>query len=104
MLLMSAAAASIQARGLILMCLFGWFRRAPQHTDDTDAPTTRCWVWLGSRRMLTGTPYVFSKDKAEGDRLDLQHHMLKVAAGGNYQAPIRQPCTILDVACGTGIW
>ncbi len=44
------------------------------------------------------------KDKLEEDRLDLQHHLLKLAGGGNYRAPLRQPRAILDVACGTGIW
>lgn len=86
------------------MRLFGWFRRAPQQTGESEAATPHRWAWLGGRRILANTPYVFPKDKAEGDRLDLQHHMLKVAAGGNYRAPIRQPGDILDVACGTGIW
>jgi ubiquinone/menaquinone biosynthesis C-methylase UbiE len=54
--------------------------------------------------MITA-PYVMPKDEREGDRLNLQHHLLKVAAGGNYRAPLRQaPRAILDVACGTGIW
>ena len=44
------------------------------------------------------------KDEREGDRLNLQHHLLKVAAQGNYRAPLRQVRAILDVACGTGIW
>jgi SAM-dependent methyltransferase len=77
------------------------FRRQPQVADET---SSRRWAWLGGRRILTTTPYVLPKDKAEGDRLDLQHHLLKMAAGGLYRAPIRQPRSILDVACGTGIW
>jgi ubiquinone/menaquinone biosynthesis C-methylase UbiE len=85
------------------MRLFGWFRRAPQQAEPP-ASTPRRWGWLGGRRVLTNTPYVFPKDVAEGGRLDLQHHLLKVAAGKNYRAPIRQPRAILDVACGTGIW
>lgn len=44
------------------------------------------------------------KDKLEGNRLDLQHHLLRVALGRNYLAPIRSPRSILDVATGTGIW
>jgi ubiquinone/menaquinone biosynthesis C-methylase UbiE len=44
------------------------------------------------------------KDKVEGDRLDLQHHLYKLMLGKNYRAPLRQPRAILDVACGTGIW
>jgi ubiquinone/menaquinone biosynthesis C-methylase UbiE len=85
------------------MRLFGWFRRAPQQAEPP-ASTPRRWAWLGGRRVLTNTPYILPKDKAEGDRLDLQHHLLKVVVGKNYRAPIRQPRAILDVACGTGIW
>ena len=54
--------------------------------------------------MLTNTPYVLPKDKAEGDRLDLQHYLVRHVAQGNYRAPLRQPRAILDVATGTGIW
>src|SRR5581483_4687510 len=84
--------------------LFGWFRRPPQQVEASDDTSRSRWAWLGGRRILTNTPYVMPKDKAEGDRLDLQHHLLKLATGKNYRAPIRQPRTILDVACGTGIW
>lgn len=86
------------------MRLFGWFRRPPQQVAAPDDTPRSRWAWLGGRRILTNTPYVMPKDKAEGDRLDLQHHLLKLATGKNYRAPIRQPRTILDVACGTGIW
>ena len=86
------------------MRLFGWFRRPPDSTAAPQGSPARRWTWLSGRRILSNTPYVFPKDHAEGDRLDLQHHLLKIAAGGNYRAPIRQPATILDVACGTGIW
>jgi ubiquinone/menaquinone biosynthesis C-methylase UbiE len=54
--------------------------------------------------MRADTPYVLPKDKAEGDRLELQHHMIKLAVRTNYLAPLRQPRAIMDVACGTGIW
>ncbi len=87
------------------MRLFGWFRRNPQQAEASDEDTPRRrWTWLGGRRVLTTTPYILPKDKAEGDRLDLQHHLFKVAAGANYRAPIRAPRAILDVACGTGTW
>jgi ubiquinone/menaquinone biosynthesis C-methylase UbiE len=89
--------------GCQFMRLFGWFRRPPSD-ETTPQPVPRRWRWLGGRRVLTDTPYILPKDKAEGDRLDLQHHLFKLAAGGNYRAPIRQPRAILDVACGTGIW
>ncbi len=80
-----------------------FFWRRPQ-TNTVETARSRRWVWLGGHRILTNTPYVMPKDKLEGDRLDLQHHLLKLAAGGNYRAPIRQPRDILDVACGTGTW
>ncbi len=86
------------------MRLFGWFRRAPQTTGTTEAEPPRRWSWIGGRRVVSAGAYILPQDKVEGDRLDLQHHMLKVAAGKNYRAPIRQPRMILDVACGTGIW
>jgi ubiquinone/menaquinone biosynthesis C-methylase UbiE len=85
----------------ILMRLFFW--RTPPSSDAVSAQPRR-WTWLGGRRILTNTPYVLPKDRAEGDRLDLQHHLLKVAAGGLYRAPVRQLHAILDVATGTGIW
>ncbi len=86
------------------MRLFSWFRRSPPPAEQSQAEASRRWGWLGGRRILTNTPYIMPKDKAEGDRLDLQHHLLKLASGKNYRAPIRQPRAILDVACGTGIW
>jgi SAM-dependent methyltransferase len=85
------------------MRLFGWFRRQPAEQTFPNSASRR-WMWLGGRRMLAETPYIMPKDKLEGDRLDLQHHLLKLAGGGNYRAPLRQPRAILDVACGTGIW
>lgn len=81
------------------MRLFFW-RRPPADLP----PPPRRWTWLMGRRMLTNTPYVMPKDKLEGDRLEVQHHLLKLAAGGLYRAPLRQPRDILDVACGTGTW
>lgn len=81
------------------MRLFFWRKSS----DPTPGEPPR-WRWLGGRRMLNA-PYVMPKDKVEGDRLNLQHYLLKVAASGNYRAPLRQaPRAILDVACGTGIW
>jgi ubiquinone/menaquinone biosynthesis C-methylase UbiE len=86
------------------MRLLGWFRRTPPPAEELQAGASRRWTWLGGRRVLTNTPYIMPKDKAEGNRLDLQHHLLKLATGKNYRAPLRQPRAILDVACGTGIW
>ncbi|HEU5199751.1 MAG TPA: class I SAM-dependent methyltransferase [Ktedonobacterales bacterium] len=79
------------------------FWRRPQATEELPAQPRR-WAWLGGRRVLTNTPYVMPKDSEEGNRLDLQHHLFKLAAGGLYRAPLHQPRSILDVACGTGSW
>src|SRR5215510_8044552 len=85
------------------MPLLSWFRRpAPAPQGEANAP--RRWQWMGGRRMLSVGTYIFPKDVLEGDRLDLQHHLYRLVLGGNYRAPIRQPRSILDVACGTGIW
>ena len=54
--------------------------------------------------MLAQSLYVMPKDHLEGERLDLQHHLLKIALGRNYYPRLRQPRSILDIACGTGIW
>jgi SAM-dependent methyltransferase len=48
--------------------------------------------------------YMLPKDFREVNRLDFQHYLLKQAISGNYLAPLQQPSTILDVACGTGRW
>lgn len=85
------------------MSLFGWFRWQ-QRVQAPGVSAQRRWFWLGGRRVLADTPYIMPKDVLEGERLDLQHHLLKLAGGGNYRAPLRQPHAILDVACGTGIW
>jgi ubiquinone/menaquinone biosynthesis C-methylase UbiE len=86
------------------MRLFHWFRRASQESEGSEERVPRRWAWVGGRRFFSQGAYIFPKDKLEGERLDLQHYLLKVAVGSNYRAPIRQPRAILDVACGTGIW
>jgi ubiquinone/menaquinone biosynthesis C-methylase UbiE len=90
-------------RKVLIMRLFGWFRRTAQD-EKAGSPIHRGPIWLSGRRVLTNTPYILPKDALESDRLNLQHHLVKLAAGGNYRAPIRQPRAILDVACGTTIW
>jgi ubiquinone/menaquinone biosynthesis C-methylase UbiE len=85
------------------MRFFGWLRRASfEQGAPAAAPQRR--GWLGGRRMLAGTLYVMPKDRVEGDRLDLQHHLYKLLLGRNAFARLRQPRALLDVACGTGIW
>ena len=85
------------------MRFFGWFRRSPQDQRKI-ADDSQRWSWFAGRRLLSFGAYIFPKDAAEGNRLDLQHHLIKLSLGGNYRAPVRQPRLILDVACGTGIW
>ncbi|KAK8094898.1 hypothetical protein PG997_001583 [Apiospora hydei] len=49
--------------------------------------------------------YFLPNDPAEQDRLDLQHMGLKTLLGGRlFQAPIKNPKHVLDLATGTGIW
>src|SRR5256885_1849061 len=49
--------------------------------------------------------YVLPKDALEGDRLDLQHHLLRYALKGDYAAPIEGDLgRILDAGSGTGVW
>lgn len=87
------------------MRLFGWFRRPPQ--SDAPEPENRQtrWRWVGGRRMLADSLYLFPKDQAEGYRLEHQNHMFKVASGGRiYFTRLHQVRRILDVACGTGTW
>lgn len=84
------------------MRLFFW--RKPTAEPAPASPRPQRWAWLSGRRILTDTPYVLPKDPAEGDRLDLQHHLLQVVIRRNYHAPVRSPRSILDVATGTGIW
>lgn len=85
------------------MRFFGWFRRPAPDVAVAEPPARR-WQWLGGRRLLTNSLYVMPKDAAEGERLDLQHHLLRLALSRNYFPRLRQPRAILDIACGTGIW
>jgi ubiquinone/menaquinone biosynthesis C-methylase UbiE len=62
------------------------------------------YQWIGSRRHVSGVPYILPKDDQEFERLDLQHYMLRYVLKGNYLAPIAQPAHVLDVGCGTGRW
>ena len=86
------------------MALFSWFRRKRAVAPQTPRPTARPYYVLGGRRMRIDHPYMLPKDLEESNRLELQHHMLKLLLRGNYLAPLRQPASILDVGCGTGRW
>ncbi|KAF2214086.1 hypothetical protein CERZMDRAFT_66779 [Cercospora zeae-maydis SCOH1-5] len=49
--------------------------------------------------------YIFPNDEREADRLDLQHHLLRITyANKLYFAPLQNPKRCLDVGTGTGIW
>lgn len=55
--------------------------------------------------MMSG--YKFPNDEQEQDRLDMFHHIFKLALGGKlFLAPIQRegPLRILDIGTGTGIW
>jgi ubiquinone/menaquinone biosynthesis C-methylase UbiE len=62
------------------------------------------WPRRGGEDGGPDRPYVLPRHPAEVDRLDLQHYAFRHLLRGNYLAPIRGPCDILDVGSGTGQW
>ncbi|KXT02650.1 hypothetical protein AC578_1143 [Pseudocercospora eumusae] len=49
--------------------------------------------------------YIFPNDEREADRLDLQHHLLRITYANKLCfAPLDDPKRCLDVGTGTGIW
>jgi len=78
------------------MRFLGWFRRKETKREGQSS------VW-SVRQQPDASDYILEEGYEVG-RLDLQHVMLQLAAGKNYRAPLREPRTILDVACGTGTW
>lgn len=82
----------------------GWFRRKESRKEMTDMQPNSGFGWLRGRRRLQEAPYLLPTDFAEGNRLDMQHYMLKLAIGGNHLAPLQRPLSILDIGCGTGRW
>ncbi|KAJ5959598.1 uncharacterized protein N7479_006748 [Penicillium vulpinum] len=49
--------------------------------------------------------YVYPNDEQELERLDMQHHMIKMTMDGKlFQAPLQDPKNILDIGTGSGIW
>lgn len=48
--------------------------------------------------------YLLPRHPAEVDRLDVQHHALRVARGGNFRAPVERPALVVDVGTGTAQW
>lgn len=56
---------------------------------------------------LNQVAYFLPNDEGEQDRLDLHHHCLGMALGGDlFRAPLNEirPQRILDIGTGTGIW
>ncbi|KAI9046367.1 class I SAM-dependent methyltransferase [Aspergillus affinis] len=49
--------------------------------------------------------YLYPNDEQELDRLDMQHHMIKLINHGRlFLAPVQNPKRILDIGTGSGIW
>ncbi len=83
--------------------LMGWFRRSSTTTQQTGTTGAR-FGWLRGRKRLAEAPYLLPSDFVEGNRLDMQHYLLKLAYSGNYIAPLQSPQSIVDIGCGTGRW
>lgn len=85
--------------------MFAWLRRRKKRASQGPSSPTNAVVSQGpGRRRLEEVPYLLPSDFEESNRLDMQHFMLKTAFGADALAPIQQPRSILDVACGTGRW
>ncbi|HEX8731839.1 MAG TPA: class I SAM-dependent methyltransferase [Ktedonobacterales bacterium] len=78
-----------------------WRRNRATEPRQSPAATSRT---LGGRRFTRGVPYILPSDNEELNRLDFQHYMLRFAMRGNFAAPLGNPGSILDIACGTGRW
>ncbi len=88
------------------MNILRWFTRTPRKQEQTIAPqplTSEVFT-VDKRVYLSDAAYALPKDWKEDQRLDMQHFMLRKYLRGNFLAPIKNPRTILDVACGTGRW
>jgi ubiquinone/menaquinone biosynthesis C-methylase UbiE len=73
----------------------------PQQRTPSPTSSSR---WENGRRLLSSR-YVLPVDAIERERLDAQHYLVKATFGEqNYHAALTDPQTILDVACGTGVW
>jgi tRNA G46 methylase TrmB len=59
---------------------------------------------ISLRQIRREQDYIFGQGQLEANRLDLQHFMFRWEFEGDYNAPVRNPLAILDVACGTGRW
>ena len=88
------------------MSIFRWFTKNARKQETTIAPQPfKSEIFaLDNRMYLSEAAYALPKDWKEDQRLDLQHFMLRKYLHGNFLAPISNPRTVLDIACGTGRW
>ncbi len=82
-----------------------WFfrKKTPNNSAASQVITPQTLVIRG-RQFAPEAPYALPKDWKEDQRLDMQHFMFRKYMRGNFMAPITNPRTILDAACGTGRW
>ncbi len=82
-----------------------WFfkKKTPNNSAAAQAIIPQTMVIRG-RQFAPDAPYALPKDWKEDQRLDMQHFMFRKYMRGNFMAPITNPRSILDVACGTGRW
>ena len=88
------------------MNIMRWFTRSSRKQENFTTPQalTPEVFTLNNRVYLSEATYSLPKDWKEDQRLDMQHFMLRKYLRGNFLAPVTNPRTILDVACGTGRW
>ncbi len=88
------------------MNILRWFSKTSRKQENVASPQTFTpeVFTLSNRVYLSDAAYALPKDWREDQRLDMQHFMLRKYLHGNFLAPVTNPRTILDVACGTGRW
>lgn len=77
--------------------------------DTTSTMKDVCCLLLDNMLFLalwlTFSAYIYPNDEQELDRLDMQHHLIKMVNGGRlFFAPLEHPKRILDIGTGSGIW
>src|SRR5205085_2860735 len=97
------AAATIKRRLITLGALMKRAREDGMISWQLDVPGDGR---LSRMAMVGGhaAPYLFPEHPGETDRLDVQHHALRLAVGTNYLVPVGRPGRVLDCGGGTGQW